>query len=121
MGGKTKLLDLRLLETLYAESRSYEHRASAGVQVIQRELAKLNELAIRQAIAGKRDNDLKKAVSRADGAIAALKENFEQTKRFMEVKLAGAVNLSPIRRNASGPVHPASSSEAFPFDARLKK
>jgi hypothetical protein len=121
MGGKTKLLDLEQLEKLYAESRGYEQRVNTGLQVIQKELNKLNELSIRNAVARERGREWKKAVSLADNAIAALKENFEQTKRFIEVKLAGAVNLSPVRAHSSSPAGQPRLAAAFPIDGKLKK
>ncbi|MFB9277196.1 hypothetical protein [Cohnella cellulosilytica] len=121
MGGKTKLLDMQLLETLHAESREHEQLVNASLQSVHRELAKLNELAIRLA-AKEHGGELKKAVVHADTMIETLKDHFEQTKRLIEVKLSGAVNLSPIRSNPfAGSARTSGSPDVFSLDPKLKK
>jgi len=97
MGGKTKLLDPQRLEQLYSASRGYEHRVNGAMQAIQKQLVILSELTIQRSMSGSRGAALRKAVSQAGDAIEALKLNFEETKRSIEAKLAGAVHLPPAR------------------------
>lgn len=119
MGGKTKLLDSRRLESLYSESRQYEQRVQAALQIVQKELTKLGDLSIQRTLAGQ-GSELRKTVSSVSDAMEMLKDNFDRTKRFIEAKLAGAVYVNPMRSNRT--VAPFSqSSAAFPADPNLKR
>ena len=98
MGGKSKLLDARKLESLYSQSRAYELQIQSGMQSIQKQLVSLSELSIQQPGGSAQSQMLRAAVVQAGDAIERLKANCEQTKRFVDAKLAGAVSVAPIRR-----------------------
>jgi len=121
MGGKSKLLDTHKLESLYQESRQYENLVMARMQTIQKEMAKLSELSIQQSRSGTGGPALRAAVSKVSNAMETLKENFDQTKRFIDGKLAGAVNPGPLRKESHDQVRSAGNLGSFPMDPRLKR
>lgn len=121
MGGKSKLLDAHKLESLYSHSRDYEQQILSGMQSIQKQLVSLSELSIQQPGGSTRSQMLRAAVMQASDAIERLKANCDQTKRFIDAKLAGAVSVAPIRPGKSSSVLNSSPSSTIPADIRLKK
>ena len=117
MGGKSRLFDPKLLESLYLASRRFNQQAEGGMHVIQSELAKINEFSLQnRLIAGHGEAD-KESVSSLNDAIGSLKQTLASTNKFIEIRLAGAAQLAQDKHAK----YAASESKAIPMDWNLKK
>jgi hypothetical protein len=94
MGGKSKILDPKQLESIYVESRRFAQKAETGIQTIEGELAKLNDPSFQSGLSGGQGEAAKAAISNVTNAIAALKETLSKTSQFIDQKLAGAAQLA---------------------------
>jgi len=90
MGGKSMLLDPKLLETLFQESRNFERLASECMNAIYIQLSKLNDLALIRSLPGERGEQARSAIVGVTEAVEMLKQDLDETKHFVDRKLAGA-------------------------------
>ena len=94
MGGKTKLLDPKILEVLYTESREYEKQTYNSLQIIRNELGKLRDPSFQQGLPEEKASQTKAAISNVSDAFEYLKEQLETMSRVIDVKLAGAAQYA---------------------------
>lgn len=92
MGGKSMLLDPKLLEKLFQESRSFERVAGECLNAIHAELSKLNDLALIRTLPGERGEQARSTIVGVTEAAELLKQDLDETKSFVDRKLAGAAN-----------------------------
>ena len=90
MGGKSMLLDPKLLETLFQESRNFERMATECMNAIHIQLSKLNDLALIRSLPGERGEQARSVIVGVTEAVETLKQDLDETKHFVDRKLAGA-------------------------------
>ncbi|WP_027088421.1 hypothetical protein [Cohnella panacarvi] len=90
MGGKAMLLDPKLLERLFQESRNFERLAGECMNAIHIQLSKLNDLALIRSLPGERGEQARSAIVGVTEAVEMLKQDLDETKHFVDRKLAGA-------------------------------
>lgn len=90
MGGKSMLLDPKLLEMLFQESRNFERMAGECMNAIHIQLSRLNDLALIRSLPGERGEQARSAIIGVTEAVEMLKQDLDETKLFVDRKLAGA-------------------------------
>lgn len=121
MGGKSKLLDEKLLELLYTESSRFDQQANDNVKQLKRQLSNMADRTMLHLLADGQAAIVKEAVERLDRSVESLKDSLDQMRRLIDMKLAGAVTFSDRSSNAARPLILSGHVKAFDGLAGLKK
>lgn|GEM_PF-1618403 len=121
MGGKARLLDEKLLEQLYADSNTFDQQANDNVKQLKTQLSLLADRTMLQRLPDGQADTVKAAVERLDQAVESLKESIDRTRRFIDMKLTGAVSFSDRSADTARPLILSGHVKAFDGLAGLKK
>ncbi|GFN30945.1 hypothetical protein [Paenibacillus xylaniclasticus] len=121
MGGKSKLLDERLLEKLYEESNIYDQQANENVRQLKSHVSALADRTILHRLPDNQAEVVKDAVEQLDRSVESLKESLTQMRRYIDMKLAGAVSFSERSDEAFKPLILSGHVKALSGIAGLKK